>query len=99
MRLSKLWLPRVIISFGVGGMFSMTAFTLRVQGYCIARVLAWPGFLFNAICPINDTPSMVEERAFDGGIGLIIPVYGLIILVGWFLKDRIWAKFIRYPTT
>jgi hypothetical protein len=72
---------------------SMMAFVLRFTPlYTIAEILAWPGFVVSALWPIEDTPANVLERALDVGIGLILPVYPLVILIGWFLKDRFFEK-------
>jgi len=70
----------------------MLAFLLRFTPlYRIAQILAWPGYLMNAIIPMDDTPAMVQERILDVGIALILPVYGILFLVAWFsfLRTRI----------
>jgi hypothetical protein len=70
----------------------MLAFLLQFTPlYRVAQILAWPGYLLNAISPMDDTPAMVQERVLAVGIALILPVYAILFLVAWFsfLRARI----------
>lgn len=85
-RLIETWLPPISLSIACGVVFSMLAFLLQFTPLVrVAQVLAWPGYLLNAISPIDDTPAMVQERVLAVGIALILPVYAIIFLVAWFL--------------
>ncbi len=91
--LNSIWLPRVFISFGVAMSLAMIAFLLRFTPlYPVAEILAWPGYIVCSVSPIQDTPGNVLERILDVGIALILPVYWLLILICWFLKDRFLGK-------
>ena len=88
-RLIETWLPPISLSIACGVVFSMLAFLLQFTPLVrVAQVLAWPGYLLNAISPIDDTPAMVQERVLAVGIALIVPVYAIIFLVAWFLFLR-----------
>ena len=88
-RLIETWLPPISLSIACGVLFSMLAFLLQFTPLVrVAQVLAWPGYLLNAISPIDDTPAMVQERVLAVGIALILPVYAIIFLVAWFLFLR-----------
>jgi len=87
MRLIEIWLPRIALSFFYGCGFSCLAFLLSCVPllHPVAKVLAWPGYLFNALWPRADAPIVFEDDIMEAGIFLIWPVYALLIFVGWVL--------------
>ena len=93
MRVGIRWLRRAGISLGVGVALCMLAFMLRFTPlYPVSERLVWFAYAANSIFPINDTPSIVDERLLDIGIPFIVPVYSAIILLGFFLKDMFFSK-------
>jgi hypothetical protein len=56
-RIIETWAPAISFSIACGVLFCMLAFLLRFTPlYRIAQILAWPGYLLNAIFPMDDTP-------------------------------------------
>jgi hypothetical protein len=91
MQLIETWVPPIGLGFAFGAFFSMLSFLLRFTPFFpIAQILAWPGYLVNAISPIDDTPANVQERILDVGVALVLPVYGIIFVVAWFWFIRAW---------
>jgi hypothetical protein len=90
-RVIEVWLPPLGLAVAVGAFFSTLAFLLQFTPlFRIAQILAWPGYLLNALSPMEDTPAMVQERVLNVGVALILPVYGILFVIAWFWFLKSW---------